>query len=81
MIYTYTLTKKRRTQNWARGHQTLFFEVLEHTLLLEQQTNKTKNGIYQIKQKKNQLNYIKLTIVYQSKRGGESSLKWNISIL
>lgn len=81
MIYTYTLTKKRRTQNWARGHPTLFFEVLEHTLLLEQQTNKTKNGIYQIKQKKNQLNYIKLTIVYQSKRGGESSLKWNISNL
>lgn len=37
-------------------------------LLFWQQTNKQKiNGIYQIKEEENQLNYIKLTIVYQSK--------------
>lgn len=79
IIYTYTLTRK--TQNWARGHPTLFFEVLEHTLLLEQQTNKTKNGIYQIKNKKKSTELYQTDDCVSKQDVGESSLKWNISNL
>lgn len=44
-----------------------FFEVLEHAFVETANKPKQNNGIYQIEEE-NQLNYIKLTIVYQSKR-------------
>lgn len=44
-----------------------FFEVVEHAFVKTTNKQKQNNGIYQIKERKNQLNYIKLMIVYQSK--------------